>query len=78
MVDESEAFLDELDDLSRNANAAQTRRNYSPPNHQNNNVPRLPSATDFDITDLSQDFLDSSTGGNSNVLPLNNRVSLCF
>ena len=68
MVDESEAFLDDLDDLSRNANVAQTRRNHSSQNVHNNNIPRLSNVTDFDITDLSQDFLDSSTGGNSNVL----------
>ena len=76
MIDESEAFLDELDDLSRNANAVQTRQNHSPQNL--NNIPRLSNATDFDLTDLNQDFLDSSTGGNSNVVPPNDGVSLCF
>ena len=69
IVDESEVFLDELDDLSRNANAAQTRRNHSPQSRQNSNVPLISNITDFDITDLNQDFLDSSTGGNSTVSP---------
>jgi hypothetical protein len=68
IVDESEPFIDELDDLSRNASAIQTRRNHSPQNLQNNNIPRLSNATDFDLTDLNQDFLDSSTGGNSSVV----------
>jgi hypothetical protein len=78
MIDESETFLDELDDLSRNPNAVQTHRNHSPQNLQNNNMPRLSTATEFDLTDLNPDFLDSSTGGNSNVVPPNDEVSLCF
>lgn len=73
MADESDQFLDDLDDLSRNPNIPQTGRNL-----QSNNVQQLSAATDFDVTDLSQEFLDTSTGVNSNVVPPNDGVDLCF
>lgn len=73
MADESDQFLDELDELSRNPNVTQTRRNL-----RSNNIQQLSAATDFDLTDLNQEFLDSSAGGNSNVVPPNDGVNLCF
>jgi hypothetical protein len=73
MADESEQFLDDLDDLSRNPNVAQPGRNL-----RSNDVQQLSAATDFDVTDLNQEFLDTSTGVNSNVVPPNDGVDLCF
>ena len=63
-------FLDDLDDLSRAANAAQHRRstlnasqnhqrNQSPTGLQNMSQPSI--SNDFDISDLAnQDFIDTS------------------
>jgi len=74
-LDESDVFLEELDEISRAANAAQSRRtmssgtsngshqrNHSPQDASGlqNGIPRLSS--DFDLGDM--DFLESqSTGG---------------
>jgi hypothetical protein len=68
---ESEAFLDELDDLSRLGNIPQNcppALNQSPQGLQQNNIPKL--SMDFDFTDLNQDFQDTSAGGNTTVWPL--------
>ena len=63
MVDESEAFIDELD-----TNPIQNHQNHSSQNLQNNTIPRFSTATDFDLSDLNQEFMDSSTGGNTTVI----------
>jgi hypothetical protein len=78
-VDESDQFLDDIDDMSRTAAAAQTRRSQSQPRANNGTVGRNHSPNglqnmngfpqDFDIADLnSLDLADSSNGGNSSVL----------
>lgn len=81
VIDESDVFLDDLDDMSRAANAAQsrrsingtTRRNPSPQGLQN--ISHLDPSSEFDLNDMtSQDFMDTSSGGNSTVNP----PSPCF
>jgi hypothetical protein len=84
-LDESDVFLDELDDMSRAANAAQSRRSINGTNRRNpspqglQNIPRLNQSNDFDL-DLSemtgQDFMDTSTGGNSTVSPRPHMISV--
>ena len=73
-VDDSDAFLEELDDLARvGARPAQVtnnnpnvKRNESP---QGLNVPHMSTASEIDFGDLGQDFLDN-TPGNSSVISL--------
>ena len=65
-VDESDAFFEELDDLSR---ATQTRGNPSQVALQN--IPRLLTTPEFDPPDLNSDLLEPVTGGN-NVFPPTN------
>jgi hypothetical protein len=70
-ADDSDAFLEELDDLARvGARPAQVtnnhpsvKRNESP---QGLNVPHMSTASEIDFGDLGQDFLD--TPGNSSVI----------
>jgi hypothetical protein len=78
-TDESDLYLDELDDVSRAANAAQNRRQVSVGGGQRRNhspqgvpggVPLVNQPTDFDLQDISQDFMDASMGGNSTVSAL--------
>ena len=75
-LDESDVFLDELDDMSRAANAAQSRRSINGTNRRNpspqglHNISRLDQSNDFDLSDMTgQDFMDTSSGGNSTVSP---------
>jgi len=89
-LDESDVFLDELDEISRAANAAQTRRTLSNGtsngSHQRNpspqgaaglqnGIPRLSS--DFDLGDM--DFLESQStsggAGNSSKRKAQNRAA---
>jgi hypothetical protein len=76
--DESDLYLDELDEVSRAANVAQnrrhgsmngthpTRRNHSPQGVTSNGVRLPPAPSDFDIQDMNTEFMES-TGGNSTV-----------
>jgi hypothetical protein len=76
--DESDLYLDELDEVSRAANVAQNRRhgsmngthgnrrNHSPQGVTSNTVHLPPAPSDFDIQDMNTEFMDSM-GGNSTV-----------
>jgi hypothetical protein len=73
-IDESDVFLDELDDMSRAANAAQSRRSINGTTRRNpspqglHNISHLDQSNDFDLNDMtSQDFMDTSGGGNTTV-----------
>ena len=80
--DESDPYLDEIDDIARTTNAARNRRQVNsngtqPQQHGRNSSPHgvagntslgLLPQTDFDLQDMNNgDFMDSSTGGNSTV-----------
>lgn len=83
-IDESDVFLDELDDISRTATVSQSRRsiNPNPSTAGRNHSPQkpqtllLPSPADFDLSDLtSQDFMDVSAGGNTTKRKAQNRAA---
>lgn len=91
LLDESDVFLDELDDISRTATVSQSRRSINPNPSNNTNNPStarrnhspqkpqtllIPSPADFDLSDLtSQDFMDVSGSGNTTKRKAQNRAA---
>jgi hypothetical protein len=78
--DESDPYLDEIDDITRTTSATQNRRqvnsngtqqhgrNSSPHGVAGNTSLGLLPQTDFDLQEMNNgDFMDSSIGGNSTV-----------